>query len=79
MTWALTLKILFFKSWVKPVITPMTTMRTITPTATPMVEMRVDREMKPRVCFTPRSSLMATKVSKKPKGLTSQAAIGERE
>jgi len=46
----------------------MTTMRTMTPTATPEVEIRVDSEMNPRLCLMPRSSLKATKVSKKPKG-----------
>jgi hypothetical protein len=45
---------LFFKSWSKPVITPMTTIRAITPTVTPAVEMRVLREMKPLAPLTPR-------------------------
>ena len=54
-------------------MTPMTTMRAMTPTITPATEMKVDRDRKPVWRLTPRSSRRATKDSKKPKALTSPA------
>jgi hypothetical protein len=70
MMWALTLRIFFFRSRSKPVITPMTTMRAMTPTMIPATEIKVESDRKPFWRLTPRSSRKATKDSKKRKEVT---------